>query len=112
MVYLYGRECDNMNKSKKRELILIIISLIILITIMCYNVFIKENIYTVTINPNFNNSFAETIQLKEGSLISSIKIPTRSGYSFLYWTYKGIKVNSNDKIYKDMELYAIWEAKK
>lgn len=101
-----------MKKSKKVELILTLISLIILTTIMCYNVFIKENKFTVTINPNIEMGYLEKQQVKEGTPISSIKIPTRSGYSFLYWTYKGIKVNSNDKIYKDMELYAIWEAKK
>ncbi len=101
-----------MNKNKKIELILTVILLLILTTIMCYFVFIKENKFTVTINPNTEMSTIEKQQVKEGTLISSIKIPTREGYKFLYWTYKGIKVNPTDEIHKDMELYAIWEVVK
>lgn len=100
-----------MKKSKKVELLLTLIPLIILTTIMCYNVFIKENKYTVTINPNTEMGSIKKQQVLEGTSISSIEIPTREGYNFLYWTLNGIKVKSNDKIYKDMELYAIWEEK-
>ena len=101
-----------MNKNKKKELILTVISLLILTTIMCYYVFIKENKYTVTINPNTEMASVEKQQVTEGDKISSINIPTRDGYNFLYWTYKGIKLKPTDKIYKDMELYAVWELKK
>ena len=101
-----------MNTNKKSEVIFIIISLLVLISIMCYFVFIKENKYTVIINMNDGISSTSKIEVNEGTTISSIKVPERNGYSFLYWTYEGKKLVSSSKVYKDMEIMAVWKSNK
>ena len=98
--------------SRKSEIIFTSIALLVLISIMCYFVFIKENKYTVTVNINYGVEENTKIEVIEGTSISTIEVPKREGYTFLYWTFEGKKLTPNSKIYKNMEIIAVWEKNK
>ena len=78
---------------------------------MCYFVFIKENKYTITVNVNYGIEEKTKLDVIEGTSISVVETPKREGYRFLYWTYNGRKLTSSSKVYKDMEIIAVWEKK-
>ena len=97
----------------KNKLIIIIIMLILLLFAVSTYAFLTikdkpEKNYYVIIDKN-DGSKQEKIYVEVGSKISSLKIPQRNGYTFLYWEVNGEKANANEKIKNKMKLIAIWE---
>lgn len=70
--------------------------------------------FTVTFNPNGGTVSQKTKTMTAGSEIGTMPVPTRDGYSFLYWsTVKsstGMIVNEyNYTVDQNLTLYAQWE---
>lgn len=67
---------------------------------------VDGNYHHVSFNTNGGNPLP-TQTIKDNSVIKNI-IPTRTGYKFIGWYYKGDKFDTNTKITKDYVLVAKW----
>ncbi|MDE5630543.1 MAG: InlB B-repeat-containing protein, partial [Bacilli bacterium] len=67
---------------------------------------LNGNYHQVSFNTN-GGDFLPTQTIKDNSKIRNV-IPTRSGYKFIGWYYKGTKFNTNTNITKDYVLVAKW----
>ncbi|MDE6292931.1 MAG: InlB B-repeat-containing protein, partial [Bacilli bacterium] len=67
---------------------------------------VDSNYHNVSFNTN-GGDFLPTQTIKDNSTIKNV-IPTREGYKFIGWYYRGNKFNSNTKITRDYVLVAKW----
>lgn len=80
---------------------LIIILLVVVLSVGC------DKSYSVTIRTEESSVVLSNIA--KGSLIKSLQIPEKPGYTFLYWQYKGEKIEDTAKIKNKMILTPIYE---
>ena len=94
---------------KRNRIIVILIFILILGGLTIINFYPKK--YTVTIinrDENGNATYSE-IQVKNGTTISELEIPTMEKYTFLYWTLDGNICDLTFKINENITLEAIFE---
>ena len=65
--------------------------------------------YTVNLY-DVDGEVIETFKKNEGSVIGTLQIPTKTGYTFKGWKYEdGSPVTSTDLVNSDINVYATWE---
>lgn len=66
--------------------------------------------YTVTFDTDGGTIMGE-VEVKKGTIIGDLEVPTKEGYTFLHWTLDGKECSKTDEITKDIKLIAKWEKK-
>ncbi len=71
----------------------------------------KANTYTVKLNPNGGNVSVDSLVVTYNNKYKYLPTPTKLGYTFDGWYYKGILVDNDTVIDRDFnhELYAQWK---
>lgn len=69
----------------------------------------KATIYYMVSYDTDSDSVFKNEYVAEGKTISELPVPSKDGYKFKYWTFKGEKVTTETKVLEDMELLAIYE---
>lgn len=68
----------------------------------------EVKIYTVSFDTNGGEKLDDRL-VKDGTSLTDIKKPTRSGYTFVEWQLNGKKYDENDVIKSDIKLKAVWK---
>ncbi|QNK39647.1 InlB B-repeat-containing protein [Caproicibacter fermentans] len=75
------------------------------------NVDVPPQEETVMVKLDYNDGSAvRVVNVKPGTQVKNLAVPTRKGYLFDYWTMNGAKVSSSFEIYSEISLTAKWEA--
>lgn len=75
------------------------------------NVDVPKDHETVPVKLNYNDgSKIKIVNVKPGTQISTLAVPSRKGYVFSYWTMNGAKVSSTFEIFSEITLTAQWQA--
>lgn len=98
-------------ESKKRNIFIIVFSVIVLIGVALFFYLRNNKTYTVTFDTNGGGKVIEQ-KVKKGEMIVKPNDPTREGYIFIEWDYKGIIFDFTTKVDKDIVLEAVWKKKK
>lgn len=97
-------------ESKKRNIFIIVFSVIVLIGVALFFYLRNNKTYTVTFDTNGGGKVIEQ-KVKKGEMIVKPNDPTREGYIFIEWDYKGIIFDFTTKVDKDIVLEAVWKQK-
>lgn len=97
-------------ESKKRNIFIIVFSVIVLIGVALFFYLRNNKTYTVTFDTNGGGKVIEQ-KVKKGEMIVKPNDPTREGYIFIEWDYKGIMFDFTTKVDKDIVLEAVWKQK-
>lgn len=93
-----------MNKEKILGIITIII-----FGVFIYALFFITPEFKVTINENNGSDAVNVMLVKKGSTVAKPKDPSKEGYTFKYWSYKGEEFNFDTKITKNITLDANYD---
>lgn len=97
-------------ESKKRNIFIIVFSVIVLIGVALFFYLRNNKTYTVTFDTNGGGKVIEQ-KVKKGEMIVKPSDPTREGYIFIEWDYKGTIFDFTTKVDKDIVLEAVWKQK-
>lgn len=93
-----------MNKEKILGIITIII-----FGVFIYALFFITPEFKVTFNENNGSDAVNVLLVKKGNTVTKPKDPSKDGYTFKYWTYKGEEFNFDTKITKNITLDAYYD---
>lgn len=93
-----------MNKEKILGIITIII-----FGVFIYALFFVTPEFKVTLNQNNGSDAVNVLLVKKGNTVTKPKDPSKDGYTFKYWTYKGEEFNFDTKITKNITLDAYYD---
>ncbi len=93
-----------MNKEKILGIITIII-----FGVFIYALFFITPEFKVTFNENNGSDAVSYYTVKRGKTVSKPKDPSKDGYTFKYWSYKGEEFNFDTKISKNITLDANYD---
>lgn len=93
-----------MNKEKILGIITIII-----FGVFIYALFFITPEFKVTLNENNGSDAVEVLVVKRGDTVTKPKDPSKEGYTFKYWSYKGEEFNFDTKITKNITLDANYD---
>ena len=97
-------------KKKTNIIIGSFIGVLVLIVILLV-VLNNNKKFTIEFDTQGGNIF-ESIEVKKGETLPTIKEPIKEGYIFVGWFYNDILFDFNTKIEEDIKLVARWEQKK
>ena len=97
-------------ESKKRNILIIVFSVIVLIGVALFFYLRNNKTYTVTFDTNGGGKVIEQ-KVKKGEMIVKPNDPTKEGYIFIEWDYKGTIFDFTTKVDKDIVLEAVWKQK-
>lgn len=100
-----------MNENKNKKKIMIVIALLIVLIIIGIISYKTREVYYEVSFQTEGGEVMDSLKLKKGATISDIPEPTKSGYTFLYWTVDGAEVDDDYKITKNTKLVAVWKKK-
>lgn len=92
----------------KKEKILGIITIIIF-GVFIYALFFVTPEFKVTLNKNNGSDAIQVLLVKRGDTVPKPKDPSKEGYTFKYWSYKGEEFNFDTKITKNITLDANYD---
>lgn len=93
-----------MNKEKILGIITIII-----FCVFIYALFFVTPEFKVTLNQNNGSDAVNVLLVKKGDTVTKPKDPSKDGYTFKYWSYKGEEFNFDTKISKNITLDANYD---
>lgn len=93
-----------MNKEKILGIITIII-----FGVFIYALFFITPEFKVTLNTNNGSDAIQVLLVKRGDTVTKPKVPSKEGYTFKYWSYKGEEFNFDTKITKNITLDANYD---
>lgn len=74
------------------------------------NVDVPSEEETVPVKLDYNDGSAiKIVNVKQGTQVKDLAVPSRKGYVFDYWTMNGARVSSSFEIYSEITLTAQWE---
>ena len=97
-------------ESKKRNIFIIAFSVIVLIGVILFFYLRSNKTYTVTFDTNGGGKMIEQ-KVKKGEMVVKPNDPTKEGYIFIEWDYKGTIFDFTTKVDKDIILEAVWKQK-
>ena len=92
---------------KKENIALLVVSAVLVI-IFIYSLFFSTPTYTVTFNTDGGSKVAE-VKVKRNKVVEVPTTPTKDGYKFVSWQYKGMDYDFSTPVTQDMEIVATWE---
>ena len=92
---------------KKENIALLVVSAVLVI-IFIYSLFFSTPTYTVTFNTDGGSKVA-SVKVKRNKEVEVPTTPTKDGYKFVSWQYKGMDYDFSTPVTQDMEIVATWE---